>query len=331
MESRQFRVWKDGEYTYPAAFGFVPGFRTYLHEDGETRPGVLVIPGGGYRMVVPSEGEVVARRFMELGYQCFVGTYTTNMGGLATLGLQPLRDISRLVRFIRSRAEEFRLDPTRLVVCGFSAGGHLCGSLCVHWQDVEDPDPALARFSNRPDGAILSYPVITAGPHAHRDSFVSLLGADAGAEELEYMSLETQVTRDTPPIFLWQTVTDELVPVENTYLMAEALLKAGVSFEHHVFPRGPHGLSVSNDAWERADFGEPYPMEQLYRLADAVRDGRAQVSPEVRAGLEMFAHPDPERASAWVHKALPEVAVWPELADRWMRGPMLEAARGQQG
>ena len=320
MDNRFYSAWKDGEYTYPAAFGFMPGFRTYLHDDEEVRPGVLVIPGGGYRMVVPTEGEIVAKRFMELGYQCFVGTYTTNLAGLATLGMQPLRDISRLMRRIRSLAGEFRLDPKRLFICGFSAGGHLCGSLAVHWQDVEEADPELARFSNRPDGAILSYPVITAGPWAHRDSFTALLGEDADPKALEYMSLETQVSEKTPPVFLWQTVTDELVPVQNTYLMAEALLKAGVSFEHHVFPRGAHGLSVSNGAWERGEDGEPYTMEQTTRLVEAVLDGRAEVAPEVRARLEMFAHPDPEAAPAWEHKALPEVSVWPELADRWMRG-----------
>lgn len=99
---------------------------------------MLVIPGGGYRMVSPTEGEIVAKCFYHMGYQTFVGTYSTNMLGAAPLRMQPLKDISRMVRLIRSRADEFGVNPNKLVVCGFSAGAHLCGSLCVHWMDVKD-------------------------------------------------------------------------------------------------------------------------------------------------------------------------------------------------
>ena len=206
----------------------------------------------------------------------------------------------------------------RLVVCGFSAGAHLCGTLCVHWQDA--PDDAYAGVSARPDGAILSYPVITSGEYAHRDSFTALLGAQATEAELAYFSLEKQVTPDTPPIFLWQTATDELVPVENSYLMAMALRKAGVPFAHHVFPAGMHGLSLADADWAAGRFGEPYCMEQMMGIAAAWKKGEIEVPEQARPFLNVFAHPDTAAERSFpMGKPVPEVAVWPELADAWMR------------
>ena len=318
MPHERINIWNEGEYSYSAAFGFQPNLRTYLHEDTVQRPCVLVIPGGGYRMVSPTEGEIVAKCFFEKGYQTFVGTYTTNFLGKEDLKTQPLRDISRMVRLIRARAEEFHLRPDRLVICGFSAGAHLCGSLCVHWKDV--PDPLYPNQSNRPDGAILSYPVITAGEFAHRDSFNALLGTQPDPEELEYMSLEKQVTSETPPVFLWQTATDELVPVENSYLMAMALKKAGVPFAHHVFPRGIHGLSLANEAWASGKFGEPYCMEQMMGIARAYQAGETNVPKEALEFLNFFTRPEASATASFpTAHPVPEVSVWPELADQWMR------------
>ena len=318
MRSERIDIWEQEEYSYPAAFGFRPNLRTYLHEDSRVRPCVLVIPGGGYRMAAPSEAEIVAKCFYEKGYHTFVGTYTNNLLGLAPLKLLPLHEISRMVRLIRSRAQEYRIHPEQIVVCGFSAGAHLCGSLCVHWQDVEDS--RYAGVSNRPDGAILSYPVITSGPFAHRDSFTALLGDHPSDEELDYMSLEKQVTGRTPPVFLWQTVTDETVPVENSYLMAEALRKAGIPFEHHVFPKGAHGLSLSNQDWAERRFGEPYTMEQLVCIAAAARDGRISMSREHLGMLDYILHPETAPASLFpANPPVKEAAVWPDLADVWMR------------
>ena len=318
MRQERINIWQDGEYKYSAAFGFEPNIRSYLHEDAEERPCVLVIPGGGYRMVSPTEGEIVAKWFFERGYQTFVGTYTTNLLGMEPLKAQPLNDISRMIRLIRSQAKEFHIAQGQIILCGFSAGAHLCGSLCVHWKDVSDP--RYGDFSNRPDGAILSYPVITAGEFAHRDSFTALLGDGAGEEELNYMSLEKQVTADTPPIFLWQTVTDEVVPVENSYLMAMALKKAGVSFEHHVFPDGRHGLSLSNEDWAEGRFGEPYPMEQIACLAKAAEEGKVTVPSEALGMLNFFLHPETVPANALPsNQPVRQVAVWPELADQWIR------------
>ncbi len=318
MRYERINIWEENEYSYSAAFGFRPNLRTYLHEDTDAKPCVLVIPGGGYRMVSPTEGEIVAKCFNSKGYQAFVGTYTTNFLGLEPLRLQPLKDIARMVRLIRAGADEFHVNPDQIVLCGFSAGAHLCGSLCVHWQDIQDS--LYPSVSARPDGAILSYPVITSGESAHRDSFTALLGDHPSEEELTYMSLEKQVTKETSPIFLWQTVTDELVPVENSYLMAMALKKTGISFEHHVFPKGKHGLSLANEDWAEGRFGEPYALEQMMGIADAVKNGEIEVPQEALGFLNFFVHPEAADASVFpASSPVKEVSVWPDLADVWMR------------
>lgn len=224
-----------GEYQYPRAGEFLPNITTYLHEDDEIRPAMLVVPGGGYAIVSPTEGEIVAKRFFEAGYQAFVLTYTTNVFKLEPLHRQPLEDISRAVRCIRKNAEEWHVQSDRIVCCGFSAGAHLVGSLAVHYKEQEAEQEPWKGISNRPDAVILCYPVITSGEKAHRESFEFLLGQDASEKQLAWASLENHVTADTPPAFLWHTITDELVPVENSILYAKACHKAGVSCELHLF------------------------------------------------------------------------------------------------
>ena len=140
---------------------------------------------------------------------------------------------------VRKKADEFRIAPNRLFICGFSAGGHLCGSLGVHYKSKELLlDGKWANISNRPDGMILSYPVISSGEYAHKGSFHALLGMNPTFDELEYMSLEKQITKDTPPAFIWHTETDDAVPVENSYLFAQGCKRHGVEYELHVFRKG---------------------------------------------------------------------------------------------
>lgn len=323
METKRYNIWEEGEYLYPMACGFVPNLMSYLHEDREeTRACVLVVPGGGYAVVSPTEGEIVAKKFYEKGYQTFVLTYTTNLLGNEPLRLQPLQDVSRAVRYLRKHAEQFGIDAKKLVLCGFSAGAHLCGSLCVHYGDVDDQG-TYEDVSNRPDAAILSYPVITSGEKAHRGSFTALYGEDATEEELHYMSLEKWVTEQTPPIFLWQTATDETVPVENSYLMAEALKEKNVPFAHHVFPEGKHGLSLADEVWEKGAFGMPYTLEQIQGIMREMKAGNIILSKEKEE--ELFALQKQAKEKDNGNAGLPEriaseeVAVWPDLADTWIR------------
>ena len=234
---------------------------------------------------------------------------------------QPLKDISRAVRYIRRNAEEFGVKDGKLVVCGFSAGAHVCGSLAVHFDDVEDPDPQYREISNRPDGAILAYPVITTGEYTHQDSVNALLGTDATQEEKDYFSLEKQVTEQTPPCFLWQTATDALVPVENSYLFAKALKEKKVPFAHYVFPDGFHGLSAANDSYFEGWSGGMYNMEQVMRAVHSVKDGKGEnVSEKRKAELmeQFFSGNEPEFPAP--DESLKEdVGLWISLAWAWIK------------
>ena len=324
MTGEKILLWREEEYHYPAAYGFVPFMVSYIHEDREFHPAMVVVPGGAYRNASPSEAHLPAETFYRFGYNVFVLAYTVNL--LDTpLKMQPLRDISRAVRLIRAEAGKYSVDPDRVAVCGFSAGGHLAASLCVHFRDVPDPDGDLNRFRNRPDAAILAYPVITSGQYAHEDSMRALLGPQPGPDELEYMSLEKHVSADTPPCFLWQTVTDGTVPVENSYLFARACRAHGVPYAHHVFSDGVHGLSVATEQWLERDFGEPYTLEQIRLLAEAVSAGKTPYPPE--KGREILADfgLDGRKKEKWtpgqkaaIRKTLRSAGIWPELAKDWL-------------
>ncbi|WP_197029469.1 endo-1,4-beta-xylanase [Butyrivibrio sp. AE3004] len=273
---KKFRenIWNEGEYDYAASYGFTPNIFAYLHDDDKKRDCMLVVPGGGYCMVVSHEGELPAMEFYNRGMNVFVLSYTTDITMSVPLKKQPLNDISRAVRYIRKNAEKFCIDGKKLVICGFSAGAHVCGSLAVHYNDVADTNPEFCDVSNKPDGVILSYPVITTGKFTHKDSVKALLGENPSENELTYFSLEKQVTENTPPCFLWQTQTDDLVPVENSYLFAMALREKKVPFAHYVFPAGHHGLSIANDEYFKGWSGGEYTMEQTMRAAFSVKEGR---------------------------------------------------------
>ncbi len=319
MEKQTHKIWAPGEYRYPLAAGFAPFIVSYIHSDPAPHPAMLVTPGGAYCFVAPSEAEPVAMEFYNSGYNAFVLTYTVNPLILEPLLMQPLKDVSRAVRYVRKRAGEFHIDPKKLALCGFSAGGHLSASLCVHWQDAEDPSPQYAGISNRPDAAILSYPVITSGKYAHRGSFDALLGTDPDPELLHYMSLETQVTDKAPPCFLWQTAEDDAVPVENSYLFAKACRAAGVPFAHHVFTSGQHGLSLANDAWLRNDHGDRYTLAPIKALREKLASGEITGAP--RNALDGFFAPpgEPDPASQKKLERDCETArVWPQLAKAWL-------------
>ena len=280
LHMEKITLWQEGEYTYPLAFEFVPNMRPYLLDDGKTHPCVIVLPGGGYAVVVPPEGEHVAKAFNKLGYNCFVMTYTTNQMMRVPVGTQAMRDLARAIRYVRKNSSEYLIDPDRIYVCGFSAAGHVCASVCDYWDEIVDDNPEYKDISCRPDAAILSYPVITSGEFAHQDSFRFLLGADIydrtddeAKTLLDRYSLEKNVKETTPPCFIWQTVTDNLVPVENSYLYAEALKKMGIKHAHHVFSEGWHGLSVSNKDWATGNHGEPYTAEQSFALVKAMKEG----------------------------------------------------------
>lgn len=324
MKGEKIYLWKKEEYNYPAAYGFIPFMISYLHDDRQIRPVMVIVPGGAYRDVSASEAHLPAMEFYRAGYQVFVLAYTVNLLD-NPLKLVPLNDIARAIRLIRYHAEEFHSDPGRVGVCGFSAGGHLCASLCVHWKDFADSDVQYSSVSARPDAAVLSYPVITSGKYTHCESMRALLGDDPSEEELEYMSLENHVTKDTPPCFLWHTVSDGSVPVENSMMFAAACRKENVRFALHIYSEGIHGLSVATDQWLSRDFGQPYTLEQIKMLADAIREGKTSYPPQLGEKILNDFGLNGNKKEKWspdqkqqIRRTMKETQSWKELAFLWL-------------
>ncbi len=318
MRIETIDLWLEDEYSYPMAFGFMPSLTNYLHDDGKDRDFVVVAPGGGYELVSPTEGKIVAEEFYNKGYDVGVLTYTTDFLHVEPLEMQPLKDISRAVRNIRKNNTN-----SKIAICGFSAGGHLCASLAVHFADIEDENLEYRELSNRPDACILAYPVITSGKYAHQGSFKNLIGATAYddvnlREKLEYFSLEKQVSENTPPCFLWHTVTDTAVPVENSLLFVQALRDKEVNVGLHIYSKGPHGLSLSNEKWASGDFGEPYTLKQNFNIIEALKKGDIQME---SSDKEMFINKFKEIECEGDNKKrepIKEVASWIGLAFDWL-------------
>ena len=158
-----------------------------------------------------------------------------------------LQDASRAMRIVRSRATEWSVDPARIGIIGSSAGGHLASTLLTHFDagDQTAADP-VERVSSRPDLGILCYAVITMGEFTHRGSRANLLGRNPSPELVAELSNELQVKTNTPPCFIWHTYEDRTVPVENSLQFAEALRKARVHFDLHIYERGGHGLGLGS-------------------------------------------------------------------------------------
>lgn len=219
----------------------------YLHDiepedmpERTRRPALVICPGGAYEFISVREEDPPALFFFSRGYTVFLLHYSVapDCGNF-----QPLRELSQAVADIRSHADEWGLFPDQIAVLGFSAGGHLAGSLAVHWNCPRLREEFPGEI-NRPNAAVLCYPVITAGEFAHRTSIVHVSGSEEAGPQWDFWSLEKHVSANTPPVFLWHTVTDDAVPVENSMLFALALQKQHIPFECHLFEKGTHGLST---------------------------------------------------------------------------------------
>lgn len=220
-----------------------PELSVYLAEGDGPRGAVIVCPGGGYARRADHEGEPVAKWLNDLGLSAFVLHYRVapNRHPL------PLRDAQRAIRTARHRSAEWGIDPNRIGILGFSAGGHLASTAGTHYDagDSNAPDP-IERVGCRPDFMVLGYPVVTLqDPYAHQGSRANLLGEQPDPEQVEALSNELQVTEDTPPAFIWHTADDGSVPVENALAFSEALSRNKVPHELHVFASGRHGLGLA--------------------------------------------------------------------------------------
>jgi len=208
-----------------------------------TGAAIVICPGGGYGGLSPHEGAGYAEWLTENGIAGLVLKYRLGSHGYRHPAM--LNDAARAVRLARSKADEWHIDAKRVGIMGSSAGGHLASTLLTHFDagKADDPDP-IERFSSRPDIGILCYPVITMGSFTHNGSKKNLLGDNPAPELVELLSNEKQVTKDTPPTFLFHTWEDKAVPVENSIAFAEALRQAGVPFDLHIYQKGAHGMGL---------------------------------------------------------------------------------------
>lgn len=208
---------------------------------------VIVCPGGGYvGLAEDYEGIDCAEWLRSMGVAAFVLRYRVSPRYRHPA---PLQDIQRAIRTVRSRSAEWGVDPNRIGIWGYSAGGHLCATAGTHFDDgnPDDADP-IERPGCRPSFLILGYPLITfLPPYTHPGCIENLLGENQDESLIQSLSNETMVTPETPPTFIFQTDSDECVQPENSVLFYLALRKAGVPAELHIYERGPHGVGMAPD------------------------------------------------------------------------------------
>ena len=218
---------------------------------GNSAPLIFILPGGGYGDVCSFvEGFTTAVRFNELGFNAVIGQYHV---GKAAKAPAPLQDVARILSFVQEHAAEWQMNVEQYAVCGFSAGGHLAGlwgTKSVGW----------AKYGQKkPSAMFLCYPVVTMGERTHEGTRDVITGGNK--ELMSRLSLETRVTSAAPPSFLWHTMEDNAVPVENSLMLASAYRNAGAPFALHIFEHGHHGLSLvspeTNDQTEYDAFLSP--------------------------------------------------------------------------
>ncbi len=264
--TNSFPLWSDGA---PGALGNaakdIPTLTPFFPPpDKATGAAMVICPGGGYAHLAPHEGKDYALWLNAHGIAGFVLKYRLGSDGYHYPAM--FQDATRAMRIVRSHAEEWHLDPHRVGIIGSSAGGHLASTVLTHY-DAGNPkatDP-VERVSSRPDLGILCYAVITMGKFTHQGSKENLLGKNPSPELVRKLSNELQVTKDTPPCFIWGTDEDKTVPIENSLMFAEALRKAGVPFALHIYQKGGHGLGLGSHTYDPSKW-LPWTHDCIYWL-----------------------------------------------------------------
>lgn len=252
-------LWPDGA---PGALGKedkdIPTLTPFLPEpDKATGAAIVVCPGGGYGGLAAHEGKDYALFLNQQGLAAFVLKY--RLGSHGYRHPRMLQDAQRAIRLVRARAADWKIDLKRVGIMGSSAGGHLASTALTHFDagkaDAADP---VERESCRPDLGILCYPVISLGEFTHQGSKNNLLGKDPSEDLVKLLSNELQVTKETPPCFIWHTWEDNAVKVENALMFATALRKAGVPFDLHIYEKGRHGLGLN----DKPPFANAHPWSR---------------------------------------------------------------------
>ncbi len=240
-ENIQLKPVMEGTAPYVETFLFSPSSEIFLTK----RPLILICPGGGYEYLSAREGESIALTFNSFGYHCAIIHYTPFPATYPT----SLLEVAAAVKLFKDNADSYGIDADKIILWGASAGGHLVASFATgYFRDEVTSYFNVSSDYLKPAGLMLAYPVITSGEYAHRGSFDHLLGdLKDDAKMLEYTSIENRVNEKMPPSFVWHTFTDKSVPVQNSFLLAEAMRKADVPLELHIFPTGGHGLALAND------------------------------------------------------------------------------------
>ena len=231
-----------------------PTITPYFPEKGKANgTAIIVFPGGSYfNLATAHEGRAIAQEFNKIGVTAFVVKYRLPHDDIMvdkTIG--PLQDAERSIQLVRQRAAEWGVNPSKVGIIGFSAGGHLASTLDTHFDKVVIDNKENVNL--RPDFAMLIYPVISFGPYAHAFSRENLIGKNPSAQLLELYSNEKQVTDNTPPTFLVHAADDDVVPVQNSMLFYDTMLQHKVKGELHIFQAGGHGFGLNNskskDKW----------------------------------------------------------------------------------
>lgn len=240
MITEKFDIKVEGSLPGAALYTYIIDYSAELVVN--ERPLILLCPGGGYEWTSDREAEILALQFLAMGFNAAVLRYSVAPAVFPTA----LLELCEAMKIVKENAEKWHVLKDKIFVEGCSAGGHLAASLGVFWNKKWLSEKAgVANEVLKPAGMILCYPVITSGEYAHRGSFNALLKGIETEELLEEVSLEKQVTTDTPPAFIWHTFTDDAVPVENSIFFITELRKNKVNTEFHMYPVGGHGYSTA--------------------------------------------------------------------------------------
>ncbi len=240
-EPEKIMLWPEGAPFGEGGDGYQPYMEFFPSAAAKSAGAVIVLPGGGYhKKMITYEGRDICKAMNEAGLHSFMLEYRVSPNHHPA----QLVDVAEAIRTVRRNAARWNIMPDRIAVMGFSAGGHLAGTICVHYGWAEKLVPAIDGVSARPDAGILCYAVLS-NEFGHPGSYRNLLGDNPGEELLRKMYLDMNVHANMPPVFLWHTATDAVVPVQNSLRFADAMSKAKVPFELHVYPEGPHGMGLA--------------------------------------------------------------------------------------